>query len=52
MLVVIMYFSITRRDVRRAGALLPLLFQKGGKGGGANFPSQYHREFHGQQVLL
>jgi len=29
------------------GALLPLFFQKGGNGGGANFSSQYHREFHG-----
>jgi len=30
-----------------SGGLLPLFFQKGGKGSGANFSSQYHREFHG-----
>jgi len=30
-----------------SGALLPLFFQKGGKGGGANFSSQYQRELHG-----
>jgi len=32
--------------------LLPLFFQKGGNGGGANFSSQYHREFYGQQDLV
>jgi len=30
-----------------SGGLLPLFFQMGGNGGGANFSSQYHREFHG-----
>jgi len=44
---IIVYFSVTLRDAWRAGALLPLFFQKGGNGGGANFSSQYHREFHG-----
>jgi len=33
----IMYFLVTLR------ALLPLFFQKGSNGGGANFSSQYHR---------
>jgi len=32
--------------------LLPLFFQKGGKDGGGNFSSQYHREFHGYQDLV
>jgi len=36
-LVVIVYFSVTLRDARRAGALLPLFFQKGGNGGGITF---------------
>jgi len=35
------------RDARGAGALLPLFFQEGGNGYGANFISQYYREFHG-----
>jgi len=30
-----------------SGALLPLFFHQGGNGGGANFSSQYHWEFHG-----
>ena len=30
-----------------SGDIAPLSFQKGGNGGGANFSSQYHREFHG-----
>ena len=51
-LVIIVYFSVTLRDVRRAGALLPLFIQKGGDGDGANFSSQYHREFHGKQELV
>jgi len=42
-LVIILFFSVTLRDVRRAGTLLPLFFQKGGNGGGGNFSSQYHR---------
>jgi len=46
-IVIIVYFSVTLRDARSAGALLPLFFQQGGNGGGANFSSQYHREFHG-----
>ena len=45
-IIIIMYFSVTLRHARRAGALLPLFFQKGGNGYGANFSSQYHREFH------
>jgi len=44
---IIVCFSITLRDAQRAGALLLLFFQKGSNGGGANFSSQYHREFHG-----
>jgi len=44
---VIVYFSITLRDAQRAGALLPLFFQKGRNGGGDNFSSQHHRVFHG-----
>jgi len=46
-LVIIVYFSVTLRKARRVGALHPLFFQKGGKGGGANFSWQYHEEFHG-----
>jgi len=46
-LVIIVYFSVTLKDAQRGGALLPLFFQKGGKGGGDNFSSQYHGEFHG-----
>jgi len=47
----LVYFSVTLRDAQRAGALFPLFFQKGGNGGGANFSSQYHREFHGKHDL-
>jgi len=46
------YLSVTLRVERRAGALLPLFFQKGSNGGGANLSSQYHREFHGWQDLV
>jgi len=42
----IVYFAVTLRDARRGG-LLPLFFEKRTNGGGANFTSQYHREFHG-----
>ena len=31
----------------RSGVLVPLFFQKGSNGGGANVSSQYHREFNG-----
>jgi len=36
-IIVFQYFSVTLSDARRAGALLPLFFQKGGNGCGANF---------------
>jgi len=51
-LVIILYFSIALRGARRAGALLPLFFQKGGKGDGANFSSQYHREFKDSKATI
>jgi len=43
---VTVYFSVTLKDAQRAGALLPLFFQKGSNEGGANFTSKYLREFY------
>jgi len=36
-LVILVYFSVTLRDARRAGALLPLFFPKGGNGAELTF---------------
>jgi len=49
-LVKIVCFAVTLRysqGQQRAGALLPLFFQKGSNGGGSNFSWQHNGEFHG-----
>jgi len=51
-LVIIVYFQLFSGTHGERGAVLPLFFQKGSNGCGANFSSQYHREFHEKQDLL
>jgi len=41
------YFAVSLRDTRGGALCFPCFFKREATGGGATFPSEYHREFHG-----